>query len=297
MNLAKMKVGKRLGLGFALVLALLIAVTALGIARMSQIQGRLEKVISVSNVESRLIIDMRAIVYDRMVSLRNLTLLNDAGDMEPELAKIKEQSKKYTEFESKLAGMFASEAGTSAEEKALLAKLKEQENASASLPAKAQALGMANDAEVATITLIKKIRPVQKKWLDALDEMVTLQDKINEQVAADAKSAFATASSMMLVLGALALLAGIAAAWAITRSLLNQLGGEPDYAARIASQIAAGDLSTTIDTKNGDTTSLVAEMKAMRDSLVNIVGQVRVGTDTIATASSEIATGNLDLSS
>ncbi|MFZ6645669.1 methyl-accepting chemotaxis protein [Undibacterium sp. TJN25] len=297
MNLAKMKVGKRLGLGFALVLALLIAVTALGIARMSQIQNRLEKVISVSNVESRLIIDMRAIVYDRMVSLRNLTLLNDAGDMEPELAKIKEQSKKYTEFESKLAGMFASEAGTSAEEKSLLAKLKEQENASASLPAKAQALGMANDAEAGTITLIKKIRPVQKKWLDALDEMVTLQDKINEQVAADAKSAFGVASSMMLVLGALALLVGIAAAWAITRSLLNQLGGEPDYAARIASQIAAGDLSTIIDTKTGDTTSLVAEMKAMRDSLVNIVGQVRVGTDTIATASSEIATGNLDLSS
>ncbi len=292
-----MKVGKRLGLGFALVLVLLIAVTALGIARMSQIQNRLEKVIGVSNVESRLIIDMRAIVYDRMVSLRNLTLLTDAGDMEPELAKIKEQSKKYTEAEAKLADMFAAESGTSAEEKALLAKLKEQENASAALPAKAQELGLKNDPEAATITLIKKIRPIQKKWLDTLDEMVTLEDKLNAEIAADAKSSFATASSMMLVLGALALLAGIAAAWVITRSLLKQLGGEPDYAAKIASQIAAGDLSAPIDTKPGDNSSLLMEMKAMRDSLVNIVGQVRVGTDTIATASSEIATGNLDLSS
>ena len=35
----------------------------------------------------------------------------------------------------------------------------------------------------------------------------------------------------------------------------------------------------------------------MRDSLINIVSQVRSGTDTIATASSQIAAGNLDLSS
>ena len=81
MNLSKIKVGKLLGSGFSVVLALLIAVTLLGIKRMSQIQGRLETIVSVSNVETRLIIDMRAIVYDRMVSLRNLTLLNDLDDM------------------------------------------------------------------------------------------------------------------------------------------------------------------------------------------------------------------------
>jgi hypothetical protein len=38
--------------------------------------------VNVSNVETRLALDMRAIVYDRMVALRNLTLLNDEGDME-----------------------------------------------------------------------------------------------------------------------------------------------------------------------------------------------------------------------
>ena len=41
MNLAKMKVGQRLGLGFALVLVFLVVVTAVGISRMAQIQNRL----------------------------------------------------------------------------------------------------------------------------------------------------------------------------------------------------------------------------------------------------------------
>ena len=40
MNLAKMKVGMRLGLGFALVLIFLVAVTTVGIFRMAQIQDR-----------------------------------------------------------------------------------------------------------------------------------------------------------------------------------------------------------------------------------------------------------------
>ncbi|PRC95255.1 methyl-accepting chemotaxis protein [Solimicrobium silvestre] len=297
MNLSKIKVGKRLGLGFALVLAFLIVVTMLGITRMSQIQDRLDKIVTVSNVETRLIIDMRAIVYDRMVSLRNLTLLNDIDDMGPDLAKIKEQSDKYAAAEAKLAKMFEDESSTTAEEKSMLGKLKDQATAAAPLPAKAQELGLANNPEVATITLIKKLRPIQKKWLDTLDDMTTLEDKLNAGVAHEANSAFSTARTLMLLLGGLALITGVAAAVIITRSLLKQLGGEPDYASQIASQIAAGDLAAMIETKPGDETSLIAEMKTMRDSLVNIVGQVRVRTDTIATASSEIAMGNLDLSS
>ena len=105
MNLTTMKVGKRLGLGFALVLIFLIAVTALGISRMALIQDRLENIVNVSNVQSRLIIDMRAIVYDRMVSLRNLTLLTDIDDMSKDLKRIDEQTKSYSEKESKLSEM------------------------------------------------------------------------------------------------------------------------------------------------------------------------------------------------
>jgi methyl-accepting chemotaxis protein len=297
MNLEKMKVGKRLGFGFAIVLTLMVVLTALGILRMSQIQQRLDDIVNVRNVETRLVIDMRAIVYDRMVSLRNLTLLNDAGDMEPELAKTAEQSKKYAEAAAKLESMLAAQADVNSEEKDLLAKLKEQEAAAAPLVDKAKELGLANNPEVATIALIKKLRPVQKKWLDSLDELLALDSKLNAQIASDAQSSFKAATSWMLVLVALAVVAGIAAAYVITRSLLRQLGGEPEYAASIASQIAAGDLTVNITTAANDQRSLLHEMKNMRDSLVNIVGQVRQGTDTIATASTEIASGNLDLSS
>ena len=295
MNLAKMKVGTRLGLGFALVLVLLVAVTVVGIARMAQIQERLDHVINVNNVVTRLVIDMRGNVSDRITSLRILTLMTDASDMEPEMARIKTQTATYQDTQKKLEEKFAVESTT--EEKALLTSIKEYEAAAMPAIAKASALWMANDAEGATRVMIKEIRPVQKKWMEALEQLAVLEDKLNEQMQSDARKAFDSARLFMIILGVLAVAMGVAAALVITRGLLKQLGGEPDYTASIAGSIANGDLSIGIHTQPSDTSSLLAEMKEMRNSLVGIVGQVRVGTETIGTASREIADGNIDLSS
>ncbi|MFS2138100.1 methyl-accepting chemotaxis protein [Duganella sp. Dugasp56] len=295
MNLAKMKVGTRLGLGFALVLLFLVAVTTVGIFRMAQIQDRLDHVISVNNVVSRLVVDMRANVGDRITSLRILTLMTDAGDMEPEMNRIKELAGKYADAQNKLSTQFSVEA--TPEEKALLATIKEQEAIAMPAIAKASELWLANKAEEATKVLIKEIRPAQKKWMAALDQLATLEDKLNAQVQVDAASGFSSARSFMIVLGLLAVGISVAAAVVITRGLLKQLGGEPDYTASIAGSIANGDLSIAIDTAGNDKDSLLAEMKEMRNSLVDIVGQVRSGTETIGTASREIAAGNIDLSS
>jgi methyl-accepting chemotaxis protein len=290
-----MKVGMRLGLGFALVLVLLVAVTVVGVLRMAQIQDRLDHVVGVNNVSTRLVIDMRNNVSDRLASLRVLTLLSDPVDMEPELNKFKAQTVKYQDAQHKLSQVFA--ANASAEEKTLLEKIKEHEAAAMPAIAKASELYLAAKPEDATRVMVKEIRPVQKKWMEALDALGQLEDKQNTQSQVDAEAAFANARNFMLVLLALAVVMGVAAAVVITRGLLKQLGGEPGYTARIAGSIAHGDLSIAIETKQSDRGSLLVEMKEMRNSLVDIVSQVRRGTETIGTASREIAAGNIDLSS
>ncbi len=295
MNFAKMKVGTRLGLGFALVLVFLIAVTLVGIIRMAQIQDRLDHVVSFNNVVTRLVIDMRNNVMSRGDRLRVLTLMSDSGDMEPEMKKIKEEAEKYAASQKKLQELFAKE-GTK-EEKALLAQVVELEGTAMPAIAKASDLWMSDKAEAATKVMIKEIRPVQKKWIESLDQLAALEDKLNEQVKKDAAEGFAGARTFMLILGGLATLIGVAAALIITRGLLKQLGGEPDYTAAIAGRIADGDLAVAIETNSTDKGSLLVEMKDMRNSLVGIVGQVRNGTETIGTASREIAAGNIDLSS
>lgn len=106
-------------------------------------------------------------------------------------------------------------------------------------------------------------------------------------------------NSRFLIIAILGIAIALSAAIAtvLTRGILRQLGGEPSYAAEVAANIASGDLTGEVTVAAGDTTSLLAAMKAMRNSLVNIVSQVRLGTDNIASASTQIASGNLDLSS
>jgi methyl-accepting chemotaxis protein len=82
----------------------------------------------------------------------------------------------------------------------------------------------------------------------------------------------------------------------IARSLLSQLGGEPAYAAEVTQRIAAGDLGADITLKQSDQSSLLYSLKTMRDGLADIVGRVRQGSESVATASAEIAQGNQDLS-
>jgi methyl-accepting chemotaxis protein len=295
MNLANMKVGVRLGLGFALVLVLLVAVTVVGILRMAQIQNRLDHVIGVSNVVTRLVVDMRNNVSERVTSLRTLTLMTDPADMEPELSRFKEQTAKYDALQQKLAAKFSEQA--TAQEKSLLNQIKEAESIAMPAIAKASELYLANNAVDATRVMVKEIRPAQKKWLEALDQLGAMEDKTNAQTQVDAEAAFANARNFMLVLLALAVAMGVAAATVITRGLLKQLGAEPGYTSKIAASIAHGDLAVSIDTKASDRGSLLSEMKQMRNSLVDIVSQVRRGTHTISTASREIAAGNSDLSS
>ncbi|WP_342117501.1 methyl-accepting chemotaxis protein [Pseudoduganella sp. OTU4001] len=68
-------------------------------------------------------------------------------------------------------------------------------------------------------------------------------------------------------------------------------------AVSVAQTVAAGDLTSDIRIHSSDETGqLLGALKEMNDSLVKIVGEVRSGTETIASASGQIANGNIDLS-
>ena len=98
--------------------------------------------------------------------------------------------------------------------------------------------------------------------------------------------------------GVLALVCAVL--WAIVsvvnKSLRHTIGGDPEYVSEIAQQIAGGDLSANIKTHESDRASILYGMKSMQARLADTIGEIRRSADTIATASGEIASGNMDLS-
>ncbi|WDZ95000.1 methyl-accepting chemotaxis protein [Herbaspirillum sp. WKF16] len=84
---------------------------------------------------------------------------------------------------------------------------------------------------------------------------------------------------------------------AVNRSLNRALGGSPEYAVAVAMQIAEQDLSQAVRLREGDSTSLLYAMAVMQRNLATMIAAIRGSAETIAAASSQIAIGNLDLSS
>ena len=110
-------------------------------------------------------------------------------------------------------------------------------------------------------------------------------------VAAEAVGKRATVLSYALML--LGAIAAVVAGFLVSRSITRPLG----QAVAVAQSVASGDLRTTIDVRSDDETGqLLQALKDMTGSLQHIVAQVRGGAETIAVASSEIARGNMDLS-
>src|SRR5476649_464110 len=297
MNIASMKVATRLGVGFGLVAALLALVAGLGVNRMAQMQERVNEITQVNSVEARLAATMDLTVTERALALRNLILLTEPKEMQGEIERIATQEKKYADAQNELGAMFSTNPSTAPEERQLFDVIKQQGALATPLMTRAAALALDKKTDESYALLRSQLRPIQKVWWDKLRELKALEEQQNVEAATAAEQAYLNARALMLTIGAIALLVSVAAAILITRGVLRQLGGEPDYAVIVAGRIAAGDLSVDIRTRDGDTSSLLFAMRAMRDSLASIVGQVHASTATIASATSQIASGNMDLSS
>ena len=128
---------------------------------------------------------------------------------------------------------------------------------------------------------------------DGANSLIRLQLDVAKEEFEKSQKQYATFLTVSTILIALGILAGLFVGYWLVRAI----SGPIDEAVSIAQKVALGDLTQNIVVESSDETGkLLQALKDMNDSLVRIVGEVRGGTDTIATASNEIASGNLDLS-
>ncbi|MRX10310.1 methyl-accepting chemotaxis protein [Pseudoduganella sp. FT25W] len=114
-------------------------------------------------------------------------------------------------------------------------------------------------------------------------------DDINQAFYASLQKVGVMVAAVCLLLSAIVI--------AVNRSLHRTIGGSPEYAAEMALRIAEKDLSVAVITDSKDQHSLLFAMRRMQENLAGMIGDIRGSAETIAAASSQIATGNLDLSS
>jgi methyl-accepting chemotaxis protein len=148
----------------------------------------------------------------------------------------------------------------------------------------------------AVATLLKEVMPLTQSWLDALHENIALQKKHNEEDFSDAQAAYKTGQLELGFSLLLAIAISIAISWFLSRSIIRQLGAEPVEVVNMANRVASGDLTQVIALRPGDQNSVMYAMRQMQSNLTKIVLNVRDGSESVASASTQIAQGNADLS-
>lgn len=162
--------------------------------------------------------------------------------------------------------------------------------------ATAQATRLAREAIVEAETLNHAPTAYFGTLTQAIDVQFKLIDSAFATLDAALRERARTQLHELAALAAAVLVLGGTAAWVmaiVSRGTTRDIRRALD----VANTVASGDLSSSIPPGRRDETGqLLDALRAMNGSLVNIVRQVRQGSDNIASASAQIASGNADLS-
>lgn len=140
-------------------------------------------------------------------------------------------------------------------------------------------------------TAVKGMDRAPSDLLHAVTEKIDTMSNGRIALAENSSRQAIIISLVLMVTGfASAVIAGILISRAVTRPL--------HHVVDLARQIASGDLTPEITVSTRDESGqMLQALKDMNGSLAATVTQVRIASDAISTASAQIASGNLDLSS
>lgn len=288
MAFMNLKISARLGAAFAVLLLLMLGVIATSILRFASIGAINDKIIRQDWVSVAAANAIDAAAREDAKRTLALFILPDQAARAKSYARIDADKKAIDAALATLDNLT-----TTADGKAALAKVQSARAAYSASFLKVADLVEADSKDEAAAMMNNETFPALDILLDDIKAMVDSQKRQVDASGTVAKEDIASSRNIMIALGAFGLLAGVGLAFWITRSITAPLNEAVD----IAKGVARGDLTRNILPGSSDETGqLLQALKEMNDSLARTVGEVRAATEAISGASSEIASGNLDLS-
>ncbi len=293
---ADMKVSTRLAMAFGVVTILLVAILSLGISRIGRVNEGLRTITEENNPEMTAATTMRAASYRVSMIIRNLLLFTDEGQMKQEYERLQKAFQSFNESAESLDKLFGRIASTTQKEKDMLADVRGHWRELQPDFEKVAALGLANKKPEATSLMFGGISQRNSAMRDKLEELAALKEKLNDEEVVKARDTYTNARFLLLALGAAAVVLATLSAVIVTRSLLKQLGGEPAYAAIVLQSVASGDLTVSVDVRQGDTSSMLYAVKNMVERLSSIITEVNAAAASLSSAAEQVSSTSQTLS-
>jgi methyl-accepting chemotaxis protein len=264
-----MKVATRLGLGFGLVSVLLLMVAVLGLVRLSGMNDSIDLIVKDRYAKVVLANEVGVEVSNIGRYMRNAILTPDASRAKEDVERIYAARKSIGERIDKLEALVKVEKGI-----VLLKQIKENRVKFVAGQDRVIALVANGKRDEAGQLLLGELQPVLLEYVKKTDELSDFQGDLMIAAGNEAAAQYVSARNMTLGLVVLALGLAAGAGYWITRVITRQLGGEPDYAARVLSSVAVGDLSVEVVTRAGDDESMLYAVKQTVGQLKSVIAEV-----------------------
>lgn len=288
MKLTNLPIGRRLGLGFGVLLVLMLIGNGVAVVEFS----------AVGKVNSR-IIEQDWVKADAASTIDAAAQANAKRTFELLVSSRPEQQTQISEAIAKNkktideALLTLEKLVQLPEGKLLLAAIKEKRGQYVQSFTKVAALvGQGQHDEAVQLMNGETLQAIEALQT-SIAGLAALQKRVVVASSAEAQQDIELSKQLMVGLVLLGLLIGVAAAVLITRSITHPIA----QALRVAQQVAEGDLTGQVQPEGQDEMAKLLEaLRTMSASLAQIVGRVRGSSEAISSASGQIAAGNLDLS-
>ena len=283
-------------LGFSLMVAVVIAVAAVGMKGMQDGRSDYLRYVDGPAERTHLLNDIVAAANARAVAARNLVIVTAPQDVEAEKAAVEKAQKAMIKAMEGLAAKLADTSRASADERSQFEKVQAAEARYSPVALQIVALATSGQVPDAERRIAAECRPLLAALLAEVDKMVATTEHHAALREAEAERRHnwdrnAAIAGVLLAVGA-----GVWLTLTITRRVLRTLGAEPACLNEAVNRLAAGDLVTPVVVHPRDSKSTLAAVQRLQQSLSAIVTAVRGNSESVATASTQIAQGNLHLS-
>jgi len=289
MHFSDWRVGARLGLGFGVLVFLLVAMGGMALANLSGMHHNMQYVVE---DQYPLTVDANTLIQqlNQQTSAYQAILLSDDSDNKAVFLKeIEDTTEKITALLESVGKVITDPVSVQAQRNALAIRTDYRASGERILRYASE-----DRRAEATREYLDTMRPLQKRYEAELLKLIDREDDLMVDAGEQVKNSYQAAEWLMASLSVAGAILGIMIAIFMTRSVTRPLG----QAVAFANQVAAGNLTANIrHAAKDETGQLLRALDTMNESLRNIVVRVRSGADNIASATAQIAAGNQDLSS
>jgi len=284
-----LSVGRRLGLGFTLILILTLITTLMALSRLSHVATSTRELLNDPLTTERLVSDWYRNIH---TGIRRTSAIAKSSD--PSLnAFFKADQEESTQSSAALQKAIEAHMNTD-KEKSLFKEIGEARKVYVEGREKVLTLKKEDKADEANQALEQIFIPASVNYIKKIEELLKFEREQIDQTGADIESSYQSSRTIMIILSLIAVSLSAALAWIITRSITTPL----IEATAVAKRMAQGDLTQTVTNQRQDEIGeLVDAINGINTGLSYVIADVRQGTETIHVAASEIAAGNADLSS